>query len=97
MGQLARQLEHDKAVRDSARSQFDTRLAQVKTDLEARGIGGRIADKVANDAMAIADEASDVASEHRGVIAGTIVALALWFLRHPIIAWIDTLLGDEDD
>lgn len=83
----------DKALRDSSKSSFDTRLAQVKLDLEARGIAGRVADEVAGQAKIVFDEAADIAQEHPGVIGGTIAALVLWALRNPIIGWLDELLG----
>ena len=89
------QLAEARTRRNAARAAFDTRLAQVRDDLEARGIGGRIADKLGEDARAGLDEALDVARESKLVIGGTIAALALWFLRNPIIAWIEQQLGRE--
>ena len=83
----------DKALRDASKSRFDARLAQVKLDLEARGIAGRIADEVADSAKLVFDEAVDVAQEHPGIIGGTIAALMLWVLRNPIIGWLEELLG----
>ena len=83
----------DKALRDAAKLVFDTRLAQVKLDLEARGIAGRVADEVSEHARTIIDEATDIAQEHPGVLGGTIAALTLWILRNPIIGWLDELLG----
>jgi hypothetical protein len=86
-------------ARNAAREAFDARLRQVRRDLQARGVGGRIADKIGEEARDALDEAIDVASESKGVIAGTIAALALWFLRHPIIAWADGLIhrGQHED
>lgn len=95
MGRLTDQLEADKAVRNEARRAFDTRLAQVRQDLNARGIGKRITDKLGEEAREIISETIDVASESKGIIAGTLAALALWFFRNPIVAWIDELL-DRD-
>lgn len=83
----------DKALRDSTKLAFDSRLAQVKLDLEARSIGGRVADEVVDRAKLVFDEGVDVAQEHPGVIAGTIAALVLWILRNPIIGWLDHILG----
>lgn len=83
----------DKAARDTCKLAFDERLAQVKLDLEARGIAGRVADEVAGHAKVVFDEAADVIQEHPGVIGGTIAALMLWALRNPIIRWLDELLG----
>ena len=85
-----------RAARNAARERFESHLAQVRGDLEARGIGGRIADKIGADAAAVIDEGIEIVDQNRGIVAGTIVALALWFLRNPIITWIDAMLGDED-
>ena len=93
MSQLARQLQSDRAVRDSAKAELDARLAQVREDLNARGIGGRIADRIVADATDMALEAADVAQAHKGIIAGTIVALILWVFRHPIVERVEKLLG----
>jgi len=90
-----RLLDDARDQRDSARARFDARLAIVRADLEARSVGGRIADKIGEEARDALDEAIDVAKESKGVIAGTIAALALWFLRHPIIAWAEELIGVE--
>jgi hypothetical protein len=83
----------DKALRDNSKSSFDARLAQVKLDLEARGVAGRVADEVVGQAKIVFDEAADIAQEHPGVIGGTIAALVLWVLRNPIIGWLEELLG----
>jgi len=64
----------------------------VRQDVEARGVGGRIADKVGDDARDMLDEALRVADQSRGVVAGTIVALLLWAFRNPIMAWADGLI-----
>lgn len=85
----------DKAARDHAKTAFDANLAQVKLDLEARGVAGRVADEVAENAKMVFDEAADVAQEHPGVIGGTIAALMLWLLRNPIIGLLDDLIGSR--
>jgi len=83
----------DRALRDDKKRALDTRLAQVKGDLQSRGIAGRVADEVVSKAKDIYDEAADIAQEHPGVLGGTIAALVLWILRNPIIAWLEELLG----
>jgi hypothetical protein len=83
----------EKALRDRTKQALDLRVATVKLDLEARGIGGRVADEVVGRAKVVFDEAAEVAEEHPGVIAGTIAALMLWILRNPIVGWLDELLG----
>lgn len=86
MNEAERQLAEDRAVRRQARGLFDTRLAQVKADYEARGIGGRIKAKAADRAFDAADQAIDVARQSKGIIAATIGALALWIFRAPLVA-----------
>jgi hypothetical protein len=83
----------DKALRDKTKGSLDNRLAQVKLDLAARGIAGRVADEVVGRAKDVYDEAADIAQEHPTVIGGTIAALVLWILRNPIIAWLEEILG----
>jgi hypothetical protein len=97
MSKLARQLQSDRAARDSAKAELDSRLAQVRGDLDARGIGGRVADRVVADATDMALEAAEVAQAHKGVIAGTIAALVLWLFRQPIMAQLDRLLGRTEE
>jgi hypothetical protein len=87
---MATPLEQAKLARNAAHKAYRQSLAQVQEDLSARSIGGRIADR-AGETLA---EATDVANENKGVIAGTIAALALWFLRGPIIDGIGRLWDD---
>jgi len=89
--EIERRVRADKALRDAAKTTFDARLAQVKLDLEARGIAGRVADEVAEHAKLVLDEAADVAQEHPGVIGGTIAVIMLWFLRQPLFGWLGDL------
>ena len=97
MKRLARELEQARDQRDEARDAFQSGLRMVGGDIETRGIGGRIADRLGNEARDTFEDAMDVARESKGVIAGTAAALALWFLRQPIIGWIETRLGDRQE
>lgn len=92
MGNLARELENSRATRDRAREAFDTRLAQVREDLDERGVGGRIANRIGEDARIVFEEAIDVADTHRGAVAGTILALAVWTFRNPLLRFAEDLL-----
>jgi len=95
MSALADEVLRARAARDAAKETWEARLAQVRADVDARGVGGRIADHFGEQAVDTIEQAIDIADQNRGIVAGTIVALAVWFLRHPIIAWIDGLLGAE--
>jgi hypothetical protein len=97
MNRPEQQLEVLRMARDAARGAFDARFEQVRSDLEARGVGGRIVDKLGEDARDALGQALDVARESKGVVAGTVAALALWLLRHPIVAWADGLLERDTE
>jgi len=97
MSALHRKLETERAARDAAKSVLDTSVTRIRDDLEARGIGGRIADKVVTDATDAAFEAIDVAESNKLVIAGTLLALVAWLFRKPLTAWIAKLVGGDPD
>lgn len=85
-----------RAVRDAARTAFDSRVTALKEDLAERGIGTRIADDLLEKANQGLAEAIEIADSNRGVIAGTIAALALWLLRRPLTGLVLDWLGRED-
>lgn len=90
---MALPLEQAKATRNAANMAFRQQLAQIQEDLAARGIGGRIVDR-AGEAAA---NAAEVANEHKGIVAGTVGAIALWFLRGPIIRLVSQLWSGDDE
>ena len=94
MSDAADRLAKDRTTREAALTAFNANLAQVRTDLEARGIGGRIADQASMEVRAGIDEALAIADDNKGIVAATIAALALWFLRIPLIAGLRSLLAD---
>ena len=63
-----------------------TGLAQVKADLAARGIGGRIKAKARDEAGKALDQGLAVARESKGIIAGTATMLGVWLLRKPLLS-----------
>ena len=91
----ARQLAEARTARDAARDAFAAQRQRLRGDPEAESIGGHFASRLGDDARAAFDSALNVASESKGIIAGTLAALALWLLRHPIIAWIDRQLAAD--
>lgn len=96
MTEAERRLLEDRSTRTAARGVFDANLAQVKADLEARSVPGRIADKADREVRDALATGLDVASESKGIIAGVIAALALWFFRAPLLALVRDLLTDDD-
>lgn len=77
--------ETDRANRKAAWNLFQGRLSQVKEDLAARSITGRMVDKAKGDALAMADEAVAVAKDNKGLVAATIAALLAWVFREPLL------------
>lgn len=100
MTALAR-LQSARADRNAARQEFDALRERVQSDLDARGIGERLADHATDTATDLLVQAIEIADNHRGVVGGTIVALMLWFLRNPILSAAHRILGigsdDEED
>jgi hypothetical protein len=90
-------LSADRAVRDAAHANFRASLEQVRADLAAKGVGGRIADEAERKAHAALDTGLEIAAEHKGVVAGTVAALLLWIFRTPLFEAIGRRFGDEDD
>lgn len=72
-------------------------LARLHKDVELRGIGERIRDRIGEEAHEVWDYTRDVASEHRGVVVATIAALAAWILRGPLGELVGMLGGDDDE
>ncbi len=88
MSRLAAQVMADTAARDAARARFDGHYSAFKADIEARGLGGRIADEAIEQARLVFDEAVAVVEEHPGAVGGTLAALVLWLMRNHLIAWV---------
>ena len=90
-------LDDLRTARNTAKGAFDARLATLRGEIAERGVAGRIADAAKDEAAAALAQGLDIARESKGIIAGTAAALALWFLRNPIIAWAEALLGEDDE
>ena len=86
-----------RALRDAAWAVVRDDLDALQADLTAHGIGERIKDRAAEEAQDAWDQAKDIASEHKGVVAGTLLALVAWLLRGPIGDALTALFGHDDD
>lgn len=88
----ALRLATDRANRDAAHRVFSTRLERIKADIEARGIGSRVAGTMVEEVSGAVDMGLDVARERKGLVAGTVGALLLWIFRQPLIAGAASLV-----
>lgn len=93
---LARLAQY-RAMRDESWAVVRSDLDALQEDLTAHGIGERIKDRAAEEAQEAWEQARDIASEHKGVVAGTFLALVAWLLRGPIGDALSALFGRDDD
>ncbi|ANU07929.1 hypothetical protein [Paraurantiacibacter namhicola] len=95
MSQAREHMLADRDMRNAARRLFQTDLEFIKTDLAARGVGGRIADRIGDSTMDLVDDAVDYAADNKGMVTTFLAGIALWFARKPLLAGLERLL-DED-
>ena len=93
MSEAERRLSADRAQRSAARKLVDGGIAQVKADLSARGIGGRIKDSAVQQADEAVATGLAVARENKPVVAGTIGLLLVWLFRTPLSKFLCRLFG----
>jgi hypothetical protein len=77
-----------------ARMLRDEALAIVKADLElakTESSPARIKERAVGEAVELVEAARDIANENKAVIGATVAALAVWFLRGPLLGLADKL------
>ena len=84
MSKAEERLAEHRGLRGLARGLFDSRLAQVRADLTARSIGGRVKAKAQSEVFKALDTGLDVAKDSKGIIAATAGALLVWAFRAPL-------------
>lgn len=85
----ATRLAEDKALRDAARGLLDHDIARVKTALAERSIPARAMARATDGAADVLEQVAEAAGQHKGAIAATVGAVALWLARHPLLALLD--------
>lgn len=98
---MSDRLSNIRAARNAAHSALVGHANKVKQGLAEKSIASRIADDVKATSEATARAAIDVAKESKGIIAGTGAVLTLWFLRAPLLEWIEAqwthISGNEEE
>jgi hypothetical protein len=86
VSEAERNLAGDRATRNSARGVFDGHLARLRGDVAAHGgIVGKVKDEAGQRLLDAGKQGLAIAGESKGIIAGTLAALGLWFFRKPLI------------
>jgi hypothetical protein len=91
MTEAERRIGEARRRRDAARAAFDGRVARLKP----ASLRGRAVETARSQALDALETGLDVARESKAIIAGVIAALALWFMRRPIFAWLETMVGAD--
>jgi hypothetical protein len=93
MSDLRIRMLEDRHLRNSAKLLVEADIAHIKGILAERGLGARAADRIAEGASEVYDEAVEVAADNKGALAALVAALVLWFARNPIL---DALFASDD-
>ncbi len=83
-------------TRNGARALLDGQLSALRAELDAKGIRERLTDEAIDKAADVIEQTVEVAKANKAVIAGTIAALALWFLRNPLLTLARKALGQDE-
>lgn len=98
MSEIERNLAEDRANRNAARGVFDAHVARLKGDVVAHGgVVGKVKDEAGKRLLDAGKHGLEIAAESKGIIAGTVAALGLWFFRKPLIEAAKDLLGNSDE
>lgn len=105
MSKLQRQLDEDRAMRDTARDLFKGDVSLIRSELDHKSVSARLASRVGTGAAELIDDAAGFAEANPGKLAlgaGAALgvgaaALALWLAREPILNTLSGFLGQDDE
>ena len=101
MSDIGRQLDEDRALRNSARDVFSKELAHVRREATPTAIGQRFADRIGARAEAASDAAVEFTESHGRtvitVVAAAVSGAVLWFAHGPIKDGISRLLVTREE
>ena len=81
-----------RAQRDAARAGLLARVERLRADLKPDAIAGRVMDDLTYKARGVAGQAMEIASDNRGIMVGTVAALAMWAARRPLGRGVNSLV-----
>lgn len=77
-------LAQQRVLRDRARAGFVARVERLRSEMAPDALAGRLIDDVTYKTRGVVVQAIEIASDNRGIVAGTAAALALWLARRPL-------------
>lgn len=95
----------DRALRDAARAVLADDIARLRTTLSEQGVASRVSSsasatisrRIRSGASDLLDQARTQVGDHKGVLALLIGAILLWFVRGPILDWLEARDDGEPD
>jgi len=90
------QLREDRALRDAARGVLLADIDHAKSSLSGPALAGRVARPIGDGVKDVFEVAKTHADDNRGLFAGLIALLALWFARAPLLEILGLAQGDEE-
>ena len=81
---LDQQLERDRALRNAAWGVVSEDVNWLQADLEHRGVGGRVVDKVGEKAKDLAGQSLDTAKRNKLAVGTLAAGVVIWLARKPL-------------
>ena len=75
----------DRALRNAARDVLTAEFDHARRSLSKEGLANRVTSRIGDGAKDAVEVAKEHAQDKRGLIAGFIALLALWFAREPLL------------
>ena len=88
-----RNLARQREARDKARAGFSSRIDRLRGNLAPDALTARVIEDLTYKSRGIVGQALEIASDNRGVVVGTVAALAMWAARRPMGRGVVALAG----
>ena len=85
MSRLPTDFIEDRALRDAARAVLVADIEHARTSLSGKAVAARVAGTIGDGAKDAVEVAKVHADDNRGILAGLIAILAVWFAREPLL------------
>ncbi|MDE1466791.1 hypothetical protein [Aurantiacibacter sp. D1-12] len=96
MADLKDRLREDRAMRDAAKSLVTNDIANLRGDLDEKGLAARFASRMKEGAEGVVEESTAFAKENpKRVSSGFAIGLGLllaWIFREPLAKFLDQLM-----